>query len=105
LEPLLINVLPVLANEVKNIFINKSRTDLANQVDQLKIKKLCECGDPDCGSFYLTEFEEDDDEVEGFSFGNGTIEVYKGKIGFIEIFPSNEGYKIRTKLKEEGIFY
>jgi hypothetical protein len=105
LEALLINVLPQLANEVKNILIKESRIDLANQIEQLKIKKLCECGDPDCGSFYLTEFEEDDDEVEIYSFGNGTIEVSKGKISFIEIFPSNEGYKIRTKLKEEGIFY
>lgn len=104
MEPLLINVLPLLANEVKNILIKESRINLANQIDQLKIKKLCECG-PDCGSFYLTEFEEDDDEVGIFSFGNGTIEVSKGKISFIEIFPSNEGYKIRTKLKEEGVFY
>jgi hypothetical protein len=105
LEPLLIDVLPLLANEVKNIFINKSRIDLANQVNQLRIKKLCECGDPDCGSFYLTQYEEDDNEIEGFAFQNGTIEVFKGKIGFIEIFPSNDGYKIRRKLKQEGILY
>jgi hypothetical protein len=103
LEPLLIDVMPLLANEVKNIFINISRIDLANQVDQLRIIKLCECGDPDCGSFYLTQYEEDENEIEGFSIQNGTIEVNKGRIGFIEIFPSNEGYKIRGKLKQEGI--
>jgi hypothetical protein len=98
-------VLPSLANKIYKILIDKSRIDLANQVDQLKIKKLCECGDPDCGSFYLTENEENDDEVEGFTFGGGTIEVYQGKIGFIEIFPSSEGNKVRNKLKEAGIFY
>jgi hypothetical protein len=105
LEPLFIEVLPFLANEVKNFFINRSRIDLAIQVDQLRIKKLCECGDPDCGSFYLTQYKENDDELEGFAFGNGTIEVSQGKIGFIEIFPSSEGNKVRYKLKEAGIFY
>jgi hypothetical protein len=93
LEPLLIDVLPILANEVKDFFNNRSRFDLAIQVGQLRIKKLCECGDPDCGSFYLTQYKENDDEVEGFVFGNGTIEVYQGKIGFIEIFPSSKEIK------------
>jgi hypothetical protein len=63
LEPLSIDVLPLLSNEVKNILINKSRIVVANQIDLLRIKKLCECGDPDCGSFYSTKYEEDDDET------------------------------------------
>jgi hypothetical protein len=107
LEPLLIDVLPMLSKQVKNILFNQSRSDLAHQVDQLRIKNLCECGDPDCGSFYLylTQYEENDDEVEGFIFGGGTIEVYQGKIGFIEIFPSSEGNEVRNILKEAGIFY
>ena len=41
----------------------------------------------------------------GFVFSLWTIEVYDGKIGFIEIILSNEGYQIRTKLKENRIFY
>ncbi len=103
MAPLLIEVLPSLANEVKNILISKSRMDLANQVDQLRIEELCECGDSGCGSFYLTQYEEDEDEMEGFALQNGTIEIHKGKIGFIEIFPSDDGYKIRNILNEKLI--
>ena len=101
---LLIDVLPHLANKIKEYFISKSRFELANQVDNLLIKGLCECGEPDCGSFYLAEYEENEDKLEGFSFEDiGTIEVYKGKIGFVEIFPSNLGYKIRSTLKKNNI--
>ncbi len=41
-----------------------------------------------------------------FSFEEiGTIEVYEGKIGFIEIFPSDFGYKIRSLLKKNSVLY
>jgi hypothetical protein len=104
--PLLIDVLPQLAKRIKDYFISKSQFDLANQVDNLRIKGLCECGDPDCGSFYLTEYVVNEDKLEGFQFkGIGTIEVYEGKIGFIEIFPSDLGYKIRLILKKINISY
>ncbi len=104
-KPFLIDVLPHLGDEIKEYFIKMSRNDLAKQVDILQVEKICECGDPDCGSFYLTQYEESEEKLEGFVFSLGTIEVYDGKIGFIEIIPGNEGYQIRTKLKENGIFY
>ncbi|KQL50490.1 hypothetical protein AN964_22805 [Heyndrickxia shackletonii] len=104
--PLLIDVLPTLSNRIKDYFISKSEFELANQVDNLQIKGLCECGDPDCGSFYLSQNVDNEDKLEFFSFeGIGTIEVYKGKIGFIEVFPSSEGYQIRSILKKEGFSY
>ncbi|MFP5109533.1 hypothetical protein ACSU6B_22680 [Neobacillus sp. C211] len=104
--PQLINVLPNLAKIIKDYFINKYRIDLANQVDNLRIKGLCECADPDCGSFYLTEYVENEDKLEGFKFeGIGTIEVYEGKIGFVEIFPSDFGYEIRSTLKKNNLSY
>jgi hypothetical protein len=41
------------------------------------------CGEPHCGSFYLTQYIENEKELEGFSFeGIGTIEVCEGKISF-----------------------
>jgi hypothetical protein len=99
--PLLIDVLPQLANRIKDYFISKFQFDLTNQVDNLQIKGLCECGDPDCGSFYLSEYEENEDILEGFSFeGIGTIEVYEGKIGFIEIFPSRTNLITKKILKK-----
>ncbi|MEH7085823.1 hypothetical protein V7139_24215 [Neobacillus drentensis] len=105
-NPLLIDVLPYLTNRIKDYFISKSRFDLANQVDNLRIKGLCECGEPDCGSFYLIEYEENEEKLEGFPFEEiGTIEVYEGRIGFIEIFPSDFGYEIRTTLKKNNISY
>lgn len=92
--PLKIDVLPYLANRMNNYSIGKSRFDLANQVDNLRIKELCECSEPNCGSFYLTQYVENEDEFEGFVFEDiGSIEVHEGKIGFIEIFPSNLGIR------------
>jgi len=80
--------------------------ELANQVDSLKIKGLCECGDSDCGSFYLSQYVEKEDKLEGYSFeGIGTIEVYDGKFSFIEISPSNYGYQIRSILKKNNVAY
>ncbi|MBS4172802.1 hypothetical protein [Bacillus sp. FJAT-49736] len=104
--PLLIDVLPQLANKIRDYFIGKMEFELANQIDNLQIKELCDCGDPDCGSFYLSQYVETEDKLEGFSFeGIGTIEVYEGKIGFIEIFPSNFGYQIRSILKQTNLLY
>jgi hypothetical protein len=104
--PLLIDVLPQLANRIKDYFASNSKFELAKQVDDLQIKGLCECGDPDCGSFYLSQYVDNEDNLEGFSFeGIGTIEVYEGKIDFIEIFPSSDGYKMRSILKKSGLSY
>ncbi|CEG27199.1 hypothetical protein [Bacillus sp. B-jedd] len=104
-HPLLIDVLPNLATRIRNYFITVSRKDLADHVEHLQIQGLCECGDPDCGSFYLANYSDNEELIEGFNFEDiGSIEVYEGKIGFIEIFPSQYGYSVRSKLKERGIF-
>ncbi len=103
---LLIDVLPYLANKSKKYFISKSRFELAYQVDNLQNIGVCECGELDYGSFYLADYEGNEDKLEGFSFEEiGTIEVYEGKIGFVEIFPSNFGYQIRSLLKKNNISY
>lgn len=103
---MLIEVLPHLANRIKNYFICKSRLDLADQIDNLRIKELCNCGEPDCGSFYFTQYIENEDEYECFGFEEiGTIEVIEGKIGFVEIFPSNFGFEIRSILWKNNISY
>lgn len=99
--PLIVDVLPHLAFRIKDYFINISRFDLANQVDNLRIKELCECGDPNCGSFYLTQYVENDDEFEYFAYEDiGSIGIYEDKIGFVEIFPSNLGFEIRSLIKK-----
>ncbi|MFF2755219.1 hypothetical protein ACFVR1_15880 [Psychrobacillus sp. NPDC058041] len=109
-HPLLVNVLPHLANRIKNYFTSISRLDILAQVDNLRIKELCNCGEPSCGSFYFSHYieneNENEDELEGFAFeGIGTIEVIEGKIVFVEIFPSNYGYEIRSILKKYSISY
>ncbi|CEG27211.1 hypothetical protein [Bacillus sp. B-jedd] len=104
-HPLLIDVLPNLAISIRNYFIARSRMDLADQVEHLQIQGLCECGDPDCGSFYLTSYSENEEIIEGFNFeGIGSIEICEGRIGFMQIFPSQYGYSIRSKLKELDVF-
>ena len=101
--PLIVEALPSLADRIKQYFINEGRLDLANQVEKLRIKGLCECGQSNCGSFYLTQFKEDENAHEGFAFeGLGTIEVSEGNIGFIEIFPSEFGHEIRSTLQGIG---
>ncbi|GLI83146.1 hypothetical protein ANABIO32_08360 [Rossellomorea marisflavi] len=105
-SPLLVEVLPSLAKQIKHYFTNDiSRFELGRQVDTLRIKTLCDCGEPDCGSFYLTTYEEDRD-IEEFNLdGIGTIETQNGLITFIEIFPSPEGNHIRNTLKNNGVLY
>lgn len=99
--PLLIDILPELATRIRTYFLSASRSDLSDQVDQLRIKGLCECGDPSCGSFYLTTYTDYEEFFEGFNFEDiGSIDVYEGKIGYIEIFPSPYGYAIQTTLEE-----
>ncbi|MGG4548938.1 hypothetical protein ABER02_14185 [Rossellomorea marisflavi] len=100
-SPLLVEVLPSLAKQIKHYFTNDiSRFELGRQVDTLRIKTLC-----DCGSFYLTTYEEDRD-IEEFNLdGIGTIETQNGLITFIEIFPSPEGNHIRNTLKNNGVLY
>ena len=82
-HPLLINVLPDFAIRIRNYFISISRFELVPQVDHLRIKELCNCGEPDCGSFYFSQYVDNDDELECFEFeGIGTIEVIGGKLGY-----------------------
>lgn len=101
---LLKDVLPDLTEEIKQSFLKHSRTDLYKQVDKLKIVSLCDCGEKTCDSFYtMTPPNEDDDyEVEGFiiSDRNIAVEVYEGKVGYVEILPSHYGYEVRKILTE-----
>lgn len=78
-----------------------NRRDLLKQVEDLSIVCLCECGDQNCGSFYTidpSETKNDQIKHEGISTNLGLIEVYDGKIGFIEIMPSEIGKQIRNKI-------
>jgi hypothetical protein len=43
-------------------------------------------------------------KLEGFAFNYGIIEVYKGKIGFIEIFPRMMEIKYEINLKKKVFF-
>lgn len=100
-ELLLIEVLPELAQILKRKFLETQRMDLYKQVEELRKICLCECGETDCGSFYtldpeLTNVAEN--EVAGFSWQGGLVEVYKDQIGFIEILPSELGKRIRNTL-------
>lgn len=98
------DILPDLTEEIKQSFLKHNRTDLYEQVDKLKIVSLCDCGEKTCGSFYtmIPPNEDDDCEVEGFiiSDGNIAVEMYEGKIGYIEILPSHFGYKVHKILEE-----
>jgi hypothetical protein len=49
---LLIEILPVLADELEQLLEKAEESDLAAQVSQLTIVERCRCGDDCCASFY-----------------------------------------------------
>lgn len=49
---LLIEILPVLADELEELLEKAEELDLAAQVSQLTIVERCRCGDDCCASFY-----------------------------------------------------
>ena len=51
-RPLLIHILPELANELRNLLIKEGKSHLAEQVSSLQIYDRCRCGDNFCASFY-----------------------------------------------------
>jgi hypothetical protein len=100
---LLIEVLPELASRIKQVFIKHNRIDLPEQADSLKIIALCGCGENTCGSFYTVDphIENEEFDTEGFIVEDALIavEVYGGKVGYIENIPGEYGskiHKIRT---------
>ncbi len=101
---LLKDVFPDLAEEIRQVFVYYKRIELYEQVDKLEIVSLCECGEINCGSFYTVTppNEEEEYNVEGFiiSSGKALVEIYEGKIGYIEIMPSQYGQEIHNKLLE-----
>jgi hypothetical protein len=55
---LLIEILPVLADELEQLLEKAEESDLAAQVSQLKVVERCRCGDDCCASFYTQLFPE-----------------------------------------------
>ncbi|MGO4528564.1 hypothetical protein AB4Z30_05735 [Paenibacillus sp. 2TAF8] len=99
----LVFLLPEIANDIIEKLEKEERLDLLEQVQELSIISLCECGDPSCGSFYTIEpavTENEQLSYEGFQTKSGLIEVFNGEIGFIEIVPSEIGKEVRKKISE-----
>ncbi|MGB7605359.1 MAG: hypothetical protein WBL93_07755 [Lutisporaceae bacterium] len=101
---LLKDIFPDLTVEIKKILLKNKRIDLYEQIDKLEIIALCGCGQENCGSFYtiLPPKEEVEYAVEGFIISDAKValEVYEGKVGYVEIFPSEYDYEIHKKLAE-----
>jgi hypothetical protein len=51
--PLLVEVLPVFAEELRTQLIDQGEWELAGQVSTLRIVGRCRCGDGFCGTFYV----------------------------------------------------
>jgi len=50
--PLLINVIPELAEELKTLLVKAELPGVAEQLDALRIVDRCRCGEDACASFY-----------------------------------------------------
>lgn len=51
-QPLLTNILPEFASELRQLLIENGETALAEQVPGLMILDRCRCGDDFCATFY-----------------------------------------------------
>jgi hypothetical protein len=81
--------------------------DLAAKLESAKIMSLCNCGDPDCGSFYLmpeidNENERNAPKIDGVVIQLGAIalETYENKPYMVEVLPSQYGREIRQKIEK-----
>lgn len=100
--PLLREVLPELASELKEGLARQGEPDLAAQIDGLRIKSLCGCDDDFCGSFYTGEPPNGrwSDLGDHYSLPVETdwlivLDVVDGRIRFVEVIDRPE---VRVKL-------
>jgi len=102
-RPLLTDLLPSFAAELRRLLTEKGESELAAQVPRLKILDRCRCGDDFCATFYTQP------KPEG-SFGPGhrnvaltpdegmlILDVVAGEIACVEVLDRKE---IRQKLVE-----
>ncbi|WP_237771537.1 hypothetical protein [Kribbella sp. ALI-6-A] len=94
--PRLIDRWPVLAGQIRAALIRDDETELAGQVDELRVLEMCACGDDFCQSFYTAPrpeksypmdrhrnwFPEDDEP--GWD-GYLILDVVDERIAFVEV--------------------
>jgi hypothetical protein len=51
----LVDVLPLLVQELRDLLVQKGREELAAQLAELQIIDRCRCGDDFCATMYTTE--------------------------------------------------
>lgn len=95
--PRLVERWPKLAYQVRNALIRDGETELATQIDALRVLEMCDCGEDCCQSFYTEPppggaypldrhrnwSRDDDDELgwEGFLI----LDVIDERIAFVEV--------------------
>src|SRR5579862_9184726 len=52
-HPLLADVIPGLAEELKTLLAKSDFSDVVDQVDHLRIIDRCQCGEDSCATFYV----------------------------------------------------
>lgn len=57
------DIIPCLANEIKDILTRMNMSKIASQIDGLRIYKRCDCPDAFCSSFYTAEGKESRDVI------------------------------------------
>jgi hypothetical protein len=96
IAPMLTEVLPGLADELRLLLVGATRDDLARQVNDLCIVDRCRCGDDFCATFYTQP------KPSG-SYGAGhenvvlepeqgmiTLDVVRGTIACVEVLYRDE---------------
>ena len=102
-QPLLTNILPEFASELRQLLIESGETKLAEQVPGLMIFERCRCGDDFCATFYT---QPKPDDAYGLGHRNVALapeegmvilDVVAAEIACIEVLDRKD---VREKLDE-----
>jgi hypothetical protein len=98
----LADVMPNLANELKDALFDMGEYKLARSIDKLPVVERCRCGNDDCGTFYTMEKEKwKDKHLRHLVPGCDDIyevDVYDGTIVCIEILDRDDVSETLRKL-------
>lgn len=105
--PLLTRVVPGLARAMEAALRGQGEEALAEQVAELRIARVCRCGQPYCASFWTTErplarwlARGRHIELGGERAGQVALDVVRGRIVYVEVLNRGEVRDALAALQE-----